>query len=105
MALSDELNHLAELHQRGALSDQEFERAKAKLLGDAPAPAADTIASAINGLRRSRGDRWIAGVCGGLAAATGVQSWAWRLLFAALLLCAGSGLLLYVLMWIFVPGE
>lgn len=105
MAMSDELTRLAELHQRGALSDDEFARAKARLLGDPAAPAADSFASAINALRRSRSDRWIAGVCGGLAEATGIQSWAWRLLFAVLVLCAGSGLLVYVLMWIFVPSE
>lgn len=105
MAMSDELNKLAELHQRGSLSDEEFARAKARLLGEAPVPAADSIASAINGLRRSRSDRWVAGVCGGLAAATGIQSWAWRLLFAVLVLFAGTGLLVYVLMWLFVPSE
>jgi phage shock protein PspC (stress-responsive transcriptional regulator) len=56
-------------------------------------------------LRRSRSDRWIAGVCGGLAKATAVESWVWRLAFALLLLCGGAGLLVYVLMWIFVPAE
>jgi len=105
MAMSDELNKLAELHQRGALSDDEFARAKARLLGETPTPAAGSIASAINGLRRSRSDRWVAGVCGGLAVATGIQSWAWRLLFAVLALFAGTGLLVYVLMWLFVPSE
>lgn len=107
MALSEELDRLAELHQRGALSDEEFARAKARLLGESPAPstAGDSITSAINGLRRSRGDRWLAGVCGGLATATGIESWAWRLLFAVLVLFAGTGLLVYLLMWIFVPSE
>ena len=32
MALSDELAKLQELHQRGALTDDEFSRAKARLL-------------------------------------------------------------------------
>ena len=108
MALSDELAKLQDLHQRGALTDDEFSRAKARLL-DGPAnsteaPSAAAIA-AINGLRRSASDRWIAGVCGGIARATGVESWIWRLLFAMLLLCGGAGLVLYVLMWIFVPSE
>jgi phage shock protein PspC (stress-responsive transcriptional regulator) len=44
-------------------------------------------------------------VCGGIAEATGVDSWAWRLLFVLLLLCWGTGLVVYVLMWIFVPKE
>ncbi|MGA7180705.1 MAG: recombinase family protein [Thiobacillaceae bacterium] len=49
--------------------------------------------------------RWIAGVCGGIARSTGVDSWAWRLLFAFLFFCGGAGLLLYGLLWIFVPTE
>ena len=42
--------------------------------------------AAINLLRRSRSDRWIAGVCGGIAVITGVDSWIWRLMFALLFL-------------------
>jgi hypothetical protein len=38
-------------------------------------------------------------------ASSGVDSWAWRLLFVLLLLCWGTGLVLYVLMWIFIPKE
>jgi phage shock protein PspC (stress-responsive transcriptional regulator) len=29
----------------------------------------------------------------------------WRLLFAALFVWAGAGLLVYILLWIFVPSE
>ena len=61
--------------------------------------------SAVNALRRSRDDRWIAGVCGGLAKSTAMESWVWRLIFALLLLFGGAGLLAYALMWIFVPAE
>jgi phage shock protein C len=108
MALSDELAKLQDLHQRGALTDDEFSRAKARVLEGAAssteAPSAAAIA-AINALRRSASDRWIAGVCGGIARATGVESWVWRLLFVLLLLCGGTGLVIYVLMWIFVPSE
>lgn len=105
MALSEELDKLAELHQRSLLSDEEFARAKARLLGGSSHAGGNDFTSAINALRRSRSDRWIAGVCGGLASATGMESWAWRLILAVLLLCGGTGLLLYVLMWIFVPSE
>lgn len=106
MSLSDELAKLQELHQRGGLTDEEFARAKARLLGGggSAAPPSPTI-EAINALRRSKGDRWIAGVCGGIARATGIESWIWRLLFALLLLCGGVGVVLYVLLWIFVPEE
>jgi phage shock protein C len=61
--------------------------------------------SAVNAFRRSRTDRVLGGVCGGMARATGVESWVWRLLFAVLFIFAGAGLLVYVLLWIFVPSE
>ena len=103
MALSDELTKLHELHQRGAMTDDEFARAKARMLGGTPDP--ENPLSAINALRRSRSDHWIAGVCGGLARATGLESWVWRLIFAVVALCGGVGLVIYVLMWIFVPVD
>ncbi len=59
----------------------------------------------MNRLRRSATDRWIGGVCGGIARATGVESWIWRLVFAVLLIFGGTGLLVYLLLWIFVPAE
>lgn len=106
MAMSDELNRLHELHQRGGLTDDEFARAKAKLLGaGTSADGLSPAVAAVSALRRSTSDRWIAGVCGGVARATGVESWVWRLIFAALLLWGGVGLLVYVLLWVFVPQE
>jgi len=105
MALSDELSKLKDLHDRGVLDDDEFARAKTRLL-DAPGPMATAPAlQAINALRRSRGDRWLAGVCGGIARSTGMDSWIWRLLVVLLTLWGGAGLLLYALLWIFVPDE
>ena len=47
----------------------------------------------------------LVGVCGGIAQATGVESWIWRLLFAVLLVFGGTGLVIYLLLWIFVPEE
>jgi phage shock protein C len=105
MTLSDELSKLEELRQRGALTDEEFTRAKARLLSAEHAPTNEPLVSAVNTFRRSRHDRWIGGVCGGIARATGVESWLWRLIFVALFICAGAGLLAYLLLWIFVPSE
>jgi phage shock protein C len=107
MSVSDELGKLGELHQRGVLSDEEFARAKARVLNGSSAHdrAEAPAVTAINALRRSRSDRWVGGVCGGIALATGVAAWVWRLVFALLLLCGGTGLLAYVLMWILVPLE
>jgi len=108
MADSDELGKLGDLHGRGILSDDEFSRAKARVLngyGSTAAQGRAPIVHAINGLRRSRDDRWLGGVCGGIGQSTGVAAWLWRLAFSALVLCAGTGIVVYLLMWIFVPLE
>jgi phage shock protein C len=105
MSLSDELGKLEELRQRGVLTEEEFARAKARLLDGPCGLAKIPPVAALNALRRSLSDRWIAGVCGGIARATGVESWLCRLLFAILLFFGGAGLVLYVLLWIFVPVE
>ena len=102
MSIADDLIRLEQLRERGSLSADEFQRAKTQLLGAQHAPA--PVLQAINGFRRSATDRWLGGVCGGLAVATGMQAWVWRLLFA-LALCTGVGLIAYVLLWIFVPLE
>ena len=107
MTLSDDLHKLDELRARGALTDEEFTRAKERLLnaGAAGANSSPPFVSAVNTFRRSRTDRWIAGVCGGLGRLTGMESWVWRLFFTVLCLCAGTGLLVYILLAIFVPSD
>jgi phage shock protein C len=105
MALSDELSKLAELRANGSLSEEEFKRAKERLLMSEQPRSDDPLVSAVNTFRRSRTDRWFGGVCGGIARSTGMEAWVWRLLFTVLFLCAGAGLLVYVLLWIFVPSE
>ena len=107
MSIADEIAKLEELRNRGALTAEEFERAKARLIdgGDTTAPEIGASMAAVNNLRRSRSDCWIGGVCGGIARVTGVESWIWRLIFFVLLLFGGTGVLLYVLLWIFVPSD
>lgn len=105
MSISEELEKLGELHRRGVLADDEFARAKARVLGAAGCARPEPAVSAINALRRSRDQRWLGGVCAGLAHITGLATWVWRLMFALLVLCGGTGLLVYVLLWIFVPEE
>jgi len=107
MSNADELSKLSDLHQRGVLSDEEFAQAKARVLGGIGGTGSGPSAGAseLHSLRRSRDDAWISGVCGGVARFTGVPAWVWRLLFVGLVLCAGSGFLLYLLLWIFVPAE
>ena len=54
---------------------------------------------------RSQKDRWIGGICGGLGEHTPIPSWTWRLIFTLFLFICGTGLLLYILLWIFVPRK
>ncbi|HRD85007.1 MAG TPA: PspC domain-containing protein [Rubrivivax sp.] len=105
MTLIEELERLAALRGQGALSEQEFVLAKARLLDATAGRTSGTAMAAVNRLRRSRGDRWVGGVCGGVAQATGVESWIWRLILSVLALFGGTGVLLYILLWIFVPDE
>lgn len=56
-------------------------------------------------LYRSRTDRWIAGVCGGLGAYFNVDSNALRVAFVLLALWQGFGVLLYLLIMLIVPDE
>jgi phage shock protein PspC (stress-responsive transcriptional regulator) len=114
MSISEELGKLGELHQRGVLTDEEFARAKSRLIG-AQGGSASSSSSApqsnlpfvagFNALRRSTSDRWIGGVCGGIAPVLGLESWVCRLLIAALTLFGGIGVIVYLLLWIFVPSE
>ena len=104
MGIADDLERLAELHRSGALTDAEFASAKARALGSVPRRA-DGLVDGLHSLHRSRSDRWLGGVCGGLATATGLPSWLWRLIFVALTTCGGAGVVLYVLLWILLPKE
>src|SRR5690348_12500835 len=56
-------------------------------------------------LMRSREDSKIAGVCGGFAEYFDVDSTLMRLLWLALILLGGWGLLAYVVAWIVMPEE
>ncbi len=59
-----------------------------------------------NVLRRSRNNRWVAGVCGGLGEFFGISSFWFRLGFFLLLLPGGlPGLVPYIVMWIIIPNE
>jgi phage shock protein C len=54
-------------------------------------------------LKRSRNDRMLFGVCGGVANYFGVDSTLVRLAFLLLLLGAGSGVLFYLAAWLVIP--
>jgi phage shock protein C len=56
-------------------------------------------------LYRSRTQRMVAGVCGGLAEYFNIDTTVIRVLFLVLTLFGGSGLVVYVVMWIIVPDA
>lgn len=57
-------------------------------------------------LRRSRSNRMIAGVCGGLENFFGLDAFWFRLAFLIALIPGGvPGLAVYLLMWLIVPSE
>mgnify|MGYP003545355866 CR=1 FL=1 len=53
----------------------------------------------------SETDKKIGGVCGGLAEYIGIDSLILRLIFVALIIGWGTGLLLYILLWILAPKK
>ena len=108
MSVSEEIERLNALRERGVLSEAEYQQAKARTLGAGPgtgAAPAGAHDSFLHRLSRSATDRVIGGVCGGLGAHTGLPSWAWRVIFCISVFYFGIGLLFYVLLWIFIPAA
>ena len=56
-------------------------------------------------LQRSRTEKMIGGVCGGLAAYFNVDPTLVRVLWVAITLIAGVGILLYLILWVVMPLE
>jgi len=54
-------------------------------------------------LYRSRSQRMIAGVCGGLADYFNIDATLVRVLFLLLAVFGGTGLVIYIVMWLIVP--
>lgn len=114
MSMSDEIEKLHRLHSQGALTDDEFTLAKKRLidgLGHAPQPEREAAASAktepnrLSQFMLSNSERWIGGVCGGLADLTQIPAWSWRVLFVLTALLHGLGVIMYLLLWVFVPRR
>jgi phage shock protein C len=77
--------------------------------GGRPVPLTDiekgTDMDPTHKLYRSRSDRKLAGVCGGLAQFFSLDPTLIRVLFVVLAVLGGSGILIYLAMWIMVPNE
>ncbi|MCO8273406.1 PspC domain-containing protein [Actinoplanes sp. TRM 88003] len=56
-------------------------------------------------LARPRDDRWVAGVCSGLARRFGVSSGVMRLIFVVSILLPGPQFLIYLILWALLPNE
>ena len=56
-------------------------------------------------LWRSRNDRKIAGICGGLGVYFGVDPVWIRIIFIIFFLVGGTALIVYILLWIVIPLE
>lgn len=56
-------------------------------------------------LKRSLTNRFIAGVCGGIAEYFEIDSTIVRILFAISLLCGGAGILIYLISWFLMPQN
>jgi phage shock protein C len=64
------------------------------------------MASDKRSLRRSRHNRMILGICGGLGEFFGIRPLWFRLAFLIALIPGGvPGILLYLLLWIIIPSE
>lgn len=54
-----------------------------------------------NMFKRSRYDKILGGVCGGLANLTGINAWVWRIL---MIIISGAGWL-YLILWAFTEED
>ena len=63
------------------------------------------MADEVKKLYRSKDDRWLGGVCGGIAKYFNVDSTIIRVLFILLALIIGGGILVYIILWIVIPEE
>jgi phage shock protein C len=56
-------------------------------------------------LQRSRTEKMIGGVCGGLAEYFSVDPTIVRILWVLITLLGGAGIILYVILWVIMPLE
>lgn len=56
-------------------------------------------------LYRSRSERWLAGVCGGIGEYFNTDPTVIRVIFVLAALIMGGGLLIYLILWLIIPLE
>lgn len=72
---------------------------------DAKGTPAGEKGEAVKKLSRSKNEKTIGGVCGGLAAYFNIDVTIVRLLFVLVTLFWGTGLLIYLILWLILPAE
>ena len=93
----------ATMAQLGAPSD--FGEPRTDSAPETPENGPETPKPAPRKLRRSRTDRSIAGICGGLAAFFDADPTMVRLLMLLLILFGGLSIWAYIILWIAIPEE
>ena len=63
------------------------------------------MAKKVKRLYRSKKERIIAGVCGGLGEYFGIDPTIVRIIWVLLGLMGGSGIIAYIIAWIIIPEE
>lgn len=63
------------------------------------------MADVTNRLYRSRSERWLAGVCGGIGNYFNTDPTVVRVIFVLAALIMGGGLLIYLILWLIIPLE
>ena len=84
--------------QSGSVSSDQGSPAPSSWAGQGGPPASKRLERKFTG-------RWVAGVCAGLAAYTGVDATVMRLIFVVLTFFGGIGAIAYVIAWALMPEE
>jgi phage shock protein PspC (stress-responsive transcriptional regulator) len=98
--VSDEQSDQASIQTPAEAPEQSPPPASDEPLLQGPTPSA---AHDIRRLRRSRDDRVIAGVCGGVAEYFGIDAVLVRIAALILVFAGGAGIILYIIGWIAMP--
>lgn len=73
--------------------------------GSSPGANGEQVLDQLRGLRRSRDDKVLAGVCGGLGRSLGVDPLLLRVVVAVMVLFGGTGIVLYAIAWLLLPTD
>ncbi len=59
----------------------------------------------LDALTKSSTDVQVAGICGGLGEHTPIPSWIWRVAIVGLAFAGGAGMIIYGLLYVFMPDA